>query len=159
MYVLWCINKITQKLHRPQFIAPAIYLCNLSLALGDHVSYSACSKSECKCNWQPDNKIGHLNYTACGLNLRNDNSWRPTELLYSERFPIIFMFIQIPTSWKGEECKENLCIGWLVNNVSKLLPHVRVCELLEVMLKTVKSKDCCQSGGSTFVTLYRVARN
>jgi hypothetical protein len=46
-----------------------------------------------------------------------------------------------------------------MNNINKLLPHVHVCELLEVMLKTVKSKDCCQSGGSTFVTLYRVARN
>ena len=57
------------------------------------------------------------------------------------------------------KCKENLCIVWLMNNISKLLPHVRVCELLEVMLKTVKSKDCCQSGGSTFVTFYRVARN
>ena len=112
MYVLWHINKITQKLHRPHFIAPEFYLCNLSLAVGDHVSYSACSKSECNCKWQPDNKIGHLNYTSCGLSLHNDNSWTPTE------FPIIFMFIQIPTSCKGEECKENLHVGWLLNNMS-----------------------------------------
>lgn len=159
MYVLWHINKITQKRHRPQFIAPACYLCNLSLAMGDHVSYSACSKSECNCNWQPDNKIGHLNYTACGLSLYSDNSWTPTELLYSEGSPIIFMFILIPISCKGEECKENLHIGWLMNNTSELLTHVHICELLEVMLKTVKSKDCCQWGGSTFVTLYRMAIN
>lgn len=71
----------------------------------------------------------------------------------------MFMIILIPISCKGEECKENLHIGWLMNNISELLPHAHVCELLEVMLKTVKSKDCCQSGGSTFVTLYRVATN
>jgi hypothetical protein len=50
------------------------------------------------------------------------------------------MFIQIPTSCKGEECKENFCTGWLMNNISKLLPHVRVCELLEVMLKAVRAR-------------------
>jgi hypothetical protein len=44
-----------------------------------------------------------------------------------------------------------------MNSTSKLLPNVCVCELLEVMVKTVKSKDCCKSGGSTFIILHRMA--
>jgi hypothetical protein len=46
-----------------------------------------------------------------------------------------------------------------MNNTIKPLPYVQEGELLEVILKMVKSKDCYQSGGSAFVTLCRVATN